>query len=98
MNKPDEELELRMRPRAKEMVSINIPKDTLNSLKKIASGRDMSYQALIKFYIGQGLRQDLTKRFADSVLETTAQVLSRRLQSEKEVSEIIQEIRVEAVG
>ena len=98
MNKPDEELELRMRPRAKEMVSINIPKDTLNSLKKIASGRDMSYQALIKFYIGQGLRQDLTKRFADSVLETTAQVLLRRLQSEKEVSEIIQEIRVEAVG
>jgi hypothetical protein len=47
-----------------------------------------SPQALMKFYIGQGLRQDLTKLFtsftndfvlwfADRVLEKTAQVLTR---------------------
>ena len=58
----------------------------------------MSYQALLKLYIGQGLRQDVAQLFADRVLETTAQVLTRHIQSEEKVSAIIQEIRVGAVG
>jgi hypothetical protein len=58
----------------------------------------MSSQALMKWYIGQGLRQDLSKLFADRVLETTAQVLARHIQSEEEVSAIIREIRGETVG
>jgi hypothetical protein len=93
MKKPEEEFEIRFRPRPAEMVSIEIPKDTLESLKKVAARRDMSYQALLKFYIGQGLRQDLAKMFADHVLETTAEVLARHIQSEEKVSEIIREIR-----
>jgi hypothetical protein len=59
MKATEEESELKFRPRAMETVSIEIPKDALDSLKKIAGIRDMSYQALLKFYIGQGLRQDL---------------------------------------
>lgn len=98
MKKPEEELELHFRPRAVETVSIEIPKDTLDSLKKVAARRDMSCQALLKLYIGQGLRQDLTKLFADRVLEKTAQVLAQHIQSEEEVSAIIREIQVEAVG
>jgi hypothetical protein len=98
MKKSEEKLELRFRPRESETVSINIPKDTLESLKRVADSRDMSYQALLKLYIGQGLRQDLAQLFADRVLETTAQVLTRHIQSEEEVSAIIQEIRVGAVG
>jgi len=89
---------LHFHPRAKETVSIEIPKDTLDSLKKVAASRDMSYQALLRLYIGQGLRQDLAKLFADRVLETAAQVLTRHIQSEEEVSAIIREIQVEAVG
>jgi hypothetical protein len=96
MKKGEEEITLRLRPRETETVSIEIPKDTLDSLKKVAASRDMSYQALLKFYIGQGLRQDLTKLFGDRVLTTTAQVLARHLQSVEEVSAIMQEIRVEA--
>jgi hypothetical protein len=97
MKKPEEEFALHLRPRETETVSLEIPKDTLDSLKKVAANRDMSDQALLKLYIGQGLRQDLAKLFGDRVLETTAQVLARHLQSEEEISAILQEIRVEAV-
>ena len=51
-----------------------------------------------KFYIGQGLRQDLAKHFADRLLETTAQVLARHIRSPEEVSAIMQEIRREAAN
>ena len=61
MNKPEAELEIRLKPRITETVSINIPIDTLESLKKVADSRDMSVAALLKFYVGQGLRQDLAK-------------------------------------
>ncbi|BAY31718.1 hypothetical protein NIES2107_36040 [Nostoc carneum NIES-2107] len=92
MNKP-EEFQLHLRPRPVETVSIQIPKDTLDSLKKVAVNRDMAVEALLKFYIGQGLRQDLAKLFSDRVLESTAEVLARHIQSEEEISNIIQEIR-----
>lgn len=46
--------------------------------------RDMSYQALLKMYIGQGLWRDVAQFFGDEVLETTAHVLARHLQSEEE--------------
>ncbi|HAA27627.1 MAG TPA: hypothetical protein DCE56_08085 [Cyanobacteria bacterium UBA8553] len=95
MNKPEEELKLQLHPRPKETVSLEIPKDTLNSLKKVAVSRDMSLEALLKIYIGQCLRQDLAKLFSNRVLEATAQVLARHIQSEEEISTIIQEIRSE---
>ncbi|MDF5738891.1 MULTISPECIES: hypothetical protein [unclassified Nostoc] len=93
MNKPEEEFILQLHPRANETVSLEIPKDTLESLKKIADSRDMSSNALLKFYIGQGLRQDLAKLFSNCVLEATAQVLAKHIQSEAEISDILQEIR-----
>jgi transcriptional regulator of met regulon len=93
MNKPEEEFTLQLRSRPHETVSLEIPKDTLESLKKVAESRDMSCEALLKFYIGQGLRQDLAKLFSNRVLEATAQVLARHIQSEAEISDILQEIR-----
>lgn len=98
MKKPEEEFDLHLRPRATETVALQVPIDTLASLKKVAASRDMSLQALLRFYIGQGLRQDLARLFSDRVLETTAQVLARHIPSEEEVSAIIREIRVEAVA
>ena len=104
MKKPDEKMEtseegfvLQLRSRPKTTVSIQIPVDTLASIEKVAASRDMSSQALIKFYIGQGLRQDLAKLFADRVLEKTAEVLTQHIQSEEEISAIIREIRTESV-
>jgi hypothetical protein len=57
--------------------------------------QNLSDEALLKLYIGQGLRQDLAKQFGDRVLETTAQVLAKHLTSETEISTILQEIRCE---
>jgi hypothetical protein len=95
MKKPEEELKLQLHPRSKEIVSLEIPKDTLDSLRKVAASRDMSLEALLKLYIGQSLRQDLAKLFSNRVLEATTQVLARHIQSEEEISTIIEEIRAE---
>ncbi len=95
MKNPEEEFKLQLHPRPKETLSLEIPKDTLESLKKVAISRDMSLDALLKLYIGQSLRQDLAKLFSNRVLEATAQVLARYIQSEAEIANIIQEIRAE---
>ena len=63
MNQPEETFELRLHPRATETISLKIPTDTVESLKKVAASRDMSLDALLKFYMGQGLRHDLAKIF-----------------------------------
>ena len=54
MNKPNDAITLTIKPRPSEKVSLSIPKDTLQHLKAIAQNQDMSLEALLKFYIGQG--------------------------------------------
>ena len=92
-----EEIQLQLRPRNTEVVSLKIPTDTLASLEAVASDKDMSIEALLKFYIGQGLREDIAKLFNERLLNTTGQVLSRHLQSEEVVSQIMQEIKAETI-
>ncbi|MCW9681537.1 hypothetical protein FJR41_012155 [Dolichospermum planctonicum UHCC 0167] len=92
-----EEIKLQLRPRNTEVVSLKIPTDTLASLEAVASDKDMSIEALLKFYIGQGLREDIAKLFNERLLNTTGQVLSRHLQSEEVVSQIMQEIKAETI-
>ncbi len=96
--KTEEGFELKLRSRDSKPVIIHIPADTLTSLEKIAAGRDMSVEALLKLYIGQAMRQDLAKLSADRVLEKTAQVLKQHIRSEDEVSAILKEIRVETIS
>ena len=96
MKNPDEEVTLRIRPRPTEAVTINIPSDTLQTLTKVATNRDMSVQALLKLYSGQGLRQDAAQLYADRVLEMTAEVLARHVESPDEVAAILHEIRSKA--
>lgn len=96
--KTEEGFNLKVRSRANKPVTIHIPADTLASIERIAAGRDMSVEALLKLYIGQSMRQDLAKLSADRVLEKTAEVLTRHIESEEEVSAILKEIRVETVS
>ncbi len=98
MNKPEDEFTLQLNPRPKEKVSLDIPADTLANLKKVAASRDMSFEALLKLYIGQGLRQDLAKSFSSRVIEATAQVLAKHIPSEAEIADILQEIRAETTS
>ncbi len=96
IEKSEEGFELKLHSRPTKKVSIEVPEETLASLEKVAASRDMSVQALIKFYIGQSLRHDISNLFANSVLEKTEQVLQRHIKSKDEVSEIIREIRTES--
>jgi hypothetical protein len=89
---------LTIRPRESESVTLQLPKTVLASLKTVIEKRSMSsVEALIRFYIGRGLRQDLSQLFAEKMTErmmdTTAQVLARHLGSEAEVAAVMQEIR-----
>lgn len=91
-----EEPPLKLRPRPSEAVSVKIPLDTLASLRQIAKSRDMSLEELLRFYIGQGLRQDLAVRVSERVLETTAEVLAQHISSEEERTRILQEIQAKS--
>ncbi|MEO0824066.1 MAG: hypothetical protein AAFW84_28210 [Cyanobacteria bacterium J06635_15] len=95
MSNINENLELRIRPRESATVSISIPRDTLESLEKVAIQQEMSLAALLRFYIGRCLRQDLSQMFAHQVLDSTAKVLARHHHSEAEVAQILKEIQLE---
>ena len=57
-------------------ISIRIPEDVLENLKHVAPLKGMSgYQALIKFYIGQGLRKDLRELWREEKAEILETVL-----------------------
>ena len=96
MSNPDEPGTLRLRPRPSEAVTLPIPSDTLEVIRRVAATRDMSIEALLKFYIGQGLRQDAARLFSERIMQTTAEVLARHIPSEEERSAILREIRGEA--
>jgi hypothetical protein len=75
------------------MVSLRIPEDVIDDLKRVAPLLGFSgYQALIKAYIGQGLRTDL-ERLEGSV-EISALVESLRRKGVKD--EIISSAMSEA--
>ena len=93
MSQPEIPAELTLRPRPAIVVPLNVPVETLHELERVATSRDMSVEALMKLYVGQGLRQDLAQRFADRVLDLTAQVLARHGQSSDQVEAILREIR-----
>ena len=96
--KTEEGFDLKVRSRNSKPVTIRVPADTLASLEKIAEGRDMSVEALLKLYVGQSMRQDLAKLSTDRMLEKTAQVLTKHIKSQKEVSAILKEIQVQSVS
>ncbi len=69
--KTEEGFSLQFRTRASTTVTVKIPNDVLASLEKIAARRDMSLEALVKLYVGQGLRKDLAAEVSERTLEKT---------------------------
>lgn len=96
MNSPDEKFELKITPRPSEALTISVPVDTLDALGRVATQKDMSLEGLIKFYVGQGLRSDLSQLRADQTLETAQQVLTEYLDSD-EAARIVDQIRQRSV-
>ena len=76
----EEGFELKFYPQEMEEVLISLPKLTLEAMEKVAMRKDLPLKALLKFYIGQGLRQDLTK-------EEAKELTLKRLKSRKGVEE-----------
>ena len=70
-------------PEEKEEITISIPKLTFEALKKIAERKDLPLKAVIKFYIGQGMQQDLTP-------EEAKELTLKRLKSRKGSQETIE--------
>jgi hypothetical protein len=91
------ELVGRLHQRPSTEFSLAMPVDVLASLTRVAEARDMPVEALVRFYVGKGLREDLAKGYADRLMQSAAQVLTRHLNSEEEVSAILREIREETV-
>ena len=82
----EEGFTLKFYPRETKTVELEISTDTLEALKNKAKERDLSLESLLKFYVGQGLRQDLTQ-------EEAKELALKRLKSRKGAEEK-QEINV----
>lgn len=48
-------------------ISIGISPETLEALEKVAQRKDLPLKALLKLYIGRGLRQDLSQEEAKTL-------------------------------
>lgn len=90
-----DQVELRVRPRDSELLSLSFPITVLASLRQVMAKRSISsVEALIRFYVGKGLRQDLSQLASEQAMEdATAKVLARRLGSEQEAAAAMEEIR-----
>ncbi len=85
-----EQLKKRLkRNRPMTSVTINIPENVVEDLKRIAPLLGFSdYQPLIRAYIGQGLRQDL-ERFESETVTALIASLKRRGVSEQVIDEAL---------
>ncbi len=91
----NEDYILTIKPRPSETVSIKIPLDTLKKLQEIANNRNMSVESLIRFYIGNNLREEISQQFSKKLMNSTLKALTKYISSESEREEIIQEIKSE---
>ena len=78
------------------MVSIRMPEDVIEDLKRIAPLLGFSgYQPLMRAYIGQGLRADLEKLEEKTAVAQLIQSLQRQGVDEKVLQTAVAESRIE---
>ncbi|MFL6193347.1 MAG: hypothetical protein ACJ75H_04205 [Thermoanaerobaculia bacterium] len=76
-------------------ISIRIPEDVVEDLKRVAPLLGFSgYQPLIRAYVGQGLRQDLERLDQNPGLERLVESLRRQGVSEEVISSAVAEMKV----
>jgi len=79
--------------RPMDIISLRIPKDVIDDLKRIAPLLGFSgYQPLIRVYIGQGLRVDLERLEGSPELSKFVESLKRRGVNDTIISEAISEV------
>jgi len=78
--------------RPMDVISLRMPKDVIDDLKRIAPLLGFSgYQPLIRAYIGQGLRVDLERLEGSLDIAKFVEGLKRRGVNENIISEVIAE-------
>ena len=79
--------------RKKMMVSLRMPEDVVENLKRIAPLKGMSgYQALIKYNVGMGLRRDLETLWLQEVPERIQGILARHGLTGEVQEELLEEL------
>jgi hypothetical protein len=79
------------RDRPMTTISMRLPEDVIEDLKLLAPVLGFSgYQPLIRAYIGQGLRKDLS-RLQNNQMEAIAESLRRRGVNESVIAEVFAE-------
>lgn len=82
--------------RKKVMVSIRMPEDVVEDLKRIAPLLGFSgYQPLMRAYIGQGLRADLARLGEETELSRLVESLRRQGVNEEVLVTAVAEARAE---
>lgn len=72
-------------------ISLRIPEDVIEDLKRVAPQRGFSgYQPLMRAYVGQGLRADLERLESDAVA-SLVESLKRHGVSEDTISEALRD-------
>jgi len=80
-------------------ISLRIPEDVIDDLKKVAPLKGMGgYQALIKFYIGQGLRLDLRELWQAENARKLESVLVECGVDPQQRQEILDRVRENCAG
>lgn len=75
------------------MVSLRMPEDVVQNLKRVAPLKGMSgYQALIKYYVGMGLRRDLESLCLQEVPERIRGILEKHGFTGDERNELLKEL------
>ena len=78
-------------------LSIVMPERVIESIESVARYKGTTCDALIRLYLGAGLREDLARYFAEQVLTATEEALAKRL-PQPEVAAVMQEVRSEFRG
>ncbi len=89
------DLKLRLqKDRAMTMISLRVPEDVLEDLKRVAPLLGFSgYQPLIRAYIGAGLRADLERLEAQPTLPLLLENLRKHGVSEEVIAAVVAESR-----
>lgn len=75
-------------------ISLRMPEDVIEELKRIAPLLGFSgYQPLIRAYIGQGMRQDLERLAQQPGIEKVVESLRRQGVAEEVINSAIAELR-----
>ena len=81
------------RDRPAEELVVRLPARAMRMLERVAAHRSTTCHLLAREYIGRGIREDEMRRFDETVLLITEDVLKRRIGNDEEVEAALAEVR-----